>query len=158
MDTSTDDVVMDLEDVSRKSKKRKYNLEIDEKKKKIMNRLRDGIYSPPSLVDNLRAKSCTEWTCKGNNSNNEYTIIMKQSPSESQEDNGYVYFECTCGRYEGNKYYSSENFEKDKSVYCKHIISVIIKLGLNQIKRVGLGTTSNGTTEDVINMLKSFSL
>ena len=50
-----------------------------------------------------------------------------------------VYFKCDC---------------QQNAVYCKHIVGIILKIGLNQIKQIGL----EGTPDEMFNVLKAFSM
>jgi len=110
--------------------------QINVKRKNLRNRLRDGIYSPPSVIDDLYALSCDRWKYK--NGYEEYDIMMMMHGTDT-------YFKCNCGN--GNRDNISTN-------YCKHIVGVILKMGLNQIKHMGMVET----TQNVIDMLQNFNL
>jgi hypothetical protein len=110
---------------------------IEPTQRKIMNKLRDGVYSPPQVINKLKANSCTEWECLDSSGFETHHISMRHTFEND------VFFECNCNKSDNNV----------KTRDCKHIVGVILKIGLNQANQVGAGTT-----KDVLKMFKLFSL
>lgn len=134
-------VSMNIEQNPNKKRKRNSNISNNEKKKiNMVNRLRDGVYCPPQTVYNLEAKSCVHWIYNNPmDKSKTCEILMKQS------DDKDVYFVCSCTNRDTNNIHST---------YCKHITSVLLRLGLNQIKQIG----KEETIDNVLDMLCNFKI
>lgn len=102
---------------------------VKNKKRRLMNRIRDGVYSPPDVVKNLHAISCTHW---------QHFDGFKKCNIYMKHVNKNVCFECDCKPFTTN--------------YCSHIVGVILKISLMQVSQVGMECNPNSIIEMFKNM------